>query len=130
MNSIIIEGEGWKQAYSNPAGIDLPVKELIHLGGDRYQAKTGIRVQMPMSIFAVIKPRSSAFKRDIDVIEGTIDADYRGEILIQFKTQYPDNLTSFAQLVFFYKPSYPLIQGKVSNNTKRGNKGFGSSNGL
>ena len=142
MKTVIIEGTGYKQAYDNPAGIDLPNKKLKSLENYDYGngllrglMHTGIRLQMPDDMFAVIKPRSSAIKRGVQVIEGVLDSDYTGEVFISFlcNEKFADydlkdnEIKSFAQLVFYNKPQIRLINGTITKETARGDKGFGSS---
>ena len=145
VNIVVYEGE-LKKAYETPAGYDLPslsVKEATDISISDFtkiKIATGIKLQMPSSLFAIVKPRSSAMpKHNIQVIDGTIDADYRGEIFISaivhetileglLQSEVNNQpLPSVAQIVFFEKPTIRLVNGKVDNNTLRGDRGFGSS---
>lgn len=73
-----------KYATPQSAGVDLRANldEPIHLmPGDRVAVPTGIYIQLPEGYEAQIRPRSgNALKLGLEVILGTIDADYRGEI--------------------------------------------------
>jgi len=135
---VIYEGEGLRKAYDNPAGVDLTIKtiSMSNFTDDliMYKIKTGIKLQMPKGIFAVIKPRSSALKRGFIVTEGVVDNSYRGEIIVQglMNKEGEEALMNYedkpiAQLVFYNQPDISMKQGIVDNNTIRGDKGFGSS---
>jgi dUTPase len=142
MKNVVIEGK-LKSAYENSAGYDLPLTNNVkyaslHSNKLHILFNTGIKLSMPDDIFAIVKPRSSSIKRGYEIIEGVIDADYKGFIFISaiislelFEELKEINLTkldSIAQIVFFNKPQIRFIEGKVENDTKRGDKGFGSSN--
>ncbi|MCD6224666.1 MAG: dUTP diphosphatase [Deltaproteobacteria bacterium] len=70
------------------AGMDLAVaikQDLILKKGEIYLMPTGIAIALPDGYEAQIRPRSGlAVKHGIGLINspGTIDADYRGEIMI------------------------------------------------
>jgi len=143
-NIIIVDGE-LKQAYDNPAGYDLPSLKVVEVTDietsyfSKLKIATGVKLEMPKNIFGIVKPRSGALpKNDIIVVNGVIDSDYRGEIFISVIA--PDGATdslvldkdlpSIAQIVFFEKPQILFKKGKVANNTRRGSRGFGSSDEL
>jgi deoxyuridine 5'-triphosphate nucleotidohydrolase len=152
MKTVVIEGK-YRKAYDNPAGIDIYATEIVdnidlniwtdltsrQLPAHKhdlellvYKVATGIKLKIPDNMFAVVKPRSSSIHRKMLVIEGVIDADYRGEIFVNFvnfDTEPPEDLFEkpIAQIVFFNKPEIRLIEGTVINDTERGNSGFGSS---
>jgi len=70
------------------AGMDLQaaVTEPRRLGpGDRASIPTGIRIALPEGTEAQIRPRSGlALRKGLTMVNspGTIDSDYRGEILV------------------------------------------------
>jgi len=76
--------------YMTPgsAGMDLAAaieQDLTLKKGERYLMPTGIAIALPNGYEAQIRPRSGlAVKHGIGIINspGTIDADYRGEIMI------------------------------------------------
>lgn len=73
---------------ADSAGMDLRCAELESLTlapMERRAVKTGLRIALPSGYEAQIRPRSGlALKQGIGVVNapGTIDADYRGEILV------------------------------------------------
>lgn len=79
-----------------------------------------------------VRPRSGHTKRGIIAQFGTIDASYRGEIWVNIlnTNDYPvtiEPLERIAQIVVcpIHKPI--ITTAKVLSETKRGEKGFGST---
>lgn len=62
---------------------------------------------------------------------GTIDADYRGEVKVLLLNLGADKVflagDRIAQLVIAEVPDVELIEGDVTNDTRRGKGGFGST---
>lgn len=115
----------------------------IHLSHDTVippnglvKARTGLSFgQQDPNQYIRISPRSSTiFKWGILVIEGIIDADYRGEVLIVLKNlnlfkfcEIPKG-TSIAQIVIHQITLPEIVEvSQHSNTTARGDKGFGST---
>lgn len=73
---------------SGSSCVDLYVIEGYYLNpGNVVLLHTGFAIELPEDYEAVIRPRSSAIKSQIIMLNspGTIDNDYRGEILIGVK---------------------------------------------
>ncbi len=84
-------------------------------------------------VHAQLKDRSSMALRNITVQGGTIDSDYRGNIILCLKNDTPITQTlpggSRVAQIIFYKHGNPVIQ--VTDKlppTTRGKGGFGSTN--
>jgi len=120
------------------AGMDLManIEESItlHPGVTRL-IPTGIKIELPDNIEAQIRSRSGlAIKHNLVVINspGTIDPDYRGEIMVGLK-----NLSNIpvlinpgmkvAQMVFAEFKRIDWEQVEALSETKRGIGGFGST---
>jgi dUTP pyrophosphatase len=97
------------------------------------RVRTGIAIELPTGICGLIKPRSSAYYKGWD-LDGTIDEDYRGEILLQLRnttsqTMYVNKGERYGQLVL--SPYCDSVQGTVvveeMSSTARGEGGFGST---
>lgn len=99
----------------------------------RVVVPTGIKLELPKDIEAVIRPRSGlSSKEGLMATLGTIDSDYRGELNIIL-----ENTTGvlkcievgqrIAQLVFQKKQPITLIETNNLTPTSRGEKGFGST---
>lgn len=99
----------------------------------RVVVPTGIKLELPKDVEAVIRPRSGmSSKEGLMCVLGTIDSDYRGELgVILYNTT--DSFKSIevgqriAQLVFQKKQSITLIETNNLTHTSRGEKGFGST---
>jgi dUTP pyrophosphatase len=99
--------------------------------------KTGVRVELPDDVFALVVPRSSTAKRGIQVHLGTIDSGYRGEILVSasaLRTWFDNDETPYvqpgdriAQLLFLpaLRPALEFVDELA--DTERGADGFGST---
>lgn len=118
------------------AGIDLhSIEEHILEPMERKLIKTGLAFEIEEGYEVQIRPRSGlAFKHGITVLNspGTIDADYRGEIMVLLINLSNEFYTikkgeRIAQAVIA-----PVVQAKIMeveelSDTKRGEKGFGST---
>lgn len=126
--------------YETPksAGMDLManIDEVITLHpGQTKLISTGIRIELPDGVEAQIRSRSGlAIKHGVVVINspGTIDPDYRGEIMVGLKntSDVPVVITQgmrVAQMIFskFERVEWESVD-KLSE-TKRGSSGFGST---
>ena len=122
------------------AGIDLQAaledgSPLSLQPGERALVPTGVVLEIPAGYEAQVRPRSGlALRHGITVLNspGTIDADYRGEVmvlLINFGAD-PVNIVRgerIAQLVFAPVTQANLISVKAVSDTSRGSGGFGST---
>lgn len=95
---------------------------------------TGLAVQMPMGTYGRIAPRSGlAFRHNIAVGAGVIDADYRGEVVVLMINQDRSNYfrvkpgDKIAQLICERYVTPPVVELAKLDDTPRGSKGFGSS---
>ena len=119
-----------KYATPGSAGVDLcSMKYCIIKPGELAMIPTGIRLEIPEGYEGQIRPRSGLALNNRIIIPnapGTIDSDYRGEIMIMllnmgeepFSLSFGDRI---AQLVFVLEPVKEL------SPTKRGTGGFGST---
>ena len=118
------------------AGFDLhSVEDYVLKKGERKLIKTGLAFEIELGFEVQIRPRSGlAFKHGITVLNtpGTIDADYRGEIMVllinlgdeDFEIKKGERI---AQAVIV-----PVVQAEFEevdelSVTKRGTGGFGST---
>ena len=95
--------------------------------------KTDIRIKLPTGTYGRIAPRSGlAIKFQIDIGAGVIDEDYRGNVGVILINHSDDDFPvkkgdRIAQLIC-EKIIYPEIKVvEQVDSTKRGNKGFGST---
>ena len=135
----------WREAntikipeYATPgsAGVDLcSIKYCIIKPGELAMIPTGIRLEIPEGYEGQIRPRSGLALNNRIIIPnapGTIDSDYRGEIMIMLLNMGEDPFSlSFgdriAQLVFVPVARANFEPVKELGETKRGSGGFGST---
>lgn len=125
-------------ATEGSAGMDLVanVQEPITLSPhERKLISTGISIALPTGYEAQIRPRSGlAIKHGITILNtpGTIDSDYRGEIMV-ILTNLSDkefNITrgmKIAQMIIATVTQSSFVKVDSLDNTTRGSSGFGST---
>ena len=120
------------------SGMDLPaalIEAKALFPGDRALIPTGISIELPMGYEAQIRPRSGLAVRDgLTVLNtpGTIDADYRGEIMVLLVNlgQAPfliERGMRIAQMVIAKTERLAVEITEELSQTDRGAGGFGSS---
>jgi len=125
-------------ATAQSAGLDLraAVEKTVHiLPGERQSVPTGLAIGLPEGFEAQIRPRSGlALRQGITLLNspGTIDADYRGEIILivinhgQHKVEI-NRGDRIAQMVITPVVQAVLRESDNLDQTKRGSGGFGST---
>lgn len=135
---VINEGHQPLPAYATPqsAGLDLRANidsSIVLQPLERRLVPTGLRIALPEGFEAQIRPRSGlAFKHGITVLNspGTIDADYRGEVmvlLINFSSE-PFTVNDgerIAQMVVARHEQVEMEVVKTLDETERGTGGYG-----
>ncbi|MDR1785734.1 MAG: dUTP diphosphatase [Spirochaetaceae bacterium] len=127
-------------SYQTPgsAGADLSARvsaPLVIQAGDFAPVPTGVRAEIPEGFEAQIRPRSGlAAKHGVTCLNspGTIDSDYRGEILVllvnlgkaPFVVNDGDRI---AQMVIAPVARGEFTLGKTLSPTGRAEGGFGST---
>ena len=126
----------YKTTGSSGLDIRASISQTINLkSGERCAVSTGIYLDLPKNTEVQIRPRSGlALKDGITVLNtpGTIDSDYRGELLIilinlsrnLFQIKNGDRI---AQLVFCRTEKIRWENMNILTETKRGKGGFGST---
>ena len=124
-------------AHPGDAGTDLTAVCKVELPpGGRAAVPTGIAIALPDGFAAFIHPRSGlAIKRGVTVINapGTIDAGYRGEILVPLHNTNSDESVvihkgdRIAQLVIQEVAKAQFMLAERLPGSARGGSGFGSS---
>ena len=94
---------------------------------------TGIAIEVPRGYDVQIRPRSGLSAKGVGVTFGTIDSDYRGEILITmylfgpnatFEIKHGDRI---AQMIVGTIADLPLVEVEELSPTERGSGGHGST---
>jgi dUTP pyrophosphatase len=114
------------------AAIDAPVT-LAPLG--RVKIPTGLSIAIPDKFEGQVRPRSGlAARTGVTVLNapGTIDADYRGEVLVLLVnlSDTPVTITPLeriAQLVVAPVARAELVEAPSLSSTDRGEGGYGST---
>ncbi len=132
-----------KFAHSTDSGFDLFTSEELTLeANQKGVAKTGIIFEIPNGWGIQIKnksgitlkgvPTTSGVNADITVYEGTIDMDYRGELMIMLKNEENHQITipkhtKLAQGVLRKVYHCEFNEVLEVSETERGQGGFGST---
>lgn len=123
------------------------INDYVVLGRSKTTIPTGIAIELPVEYEAEIRPRSGISLNgleckcfdidefvvaDIDVIQGTIDSNYRGQInIIVRKNSNCDivipKYTKLAQMKINHVPDVKLVEVEELSDSNRGTNGFGSS---
>ena len=150
--------QGFKLAKAHPTDtcFDLYATEDHVITKRRSIIKTGIRIKLPEGYCAEVRPRSGASAKGIpgrlvkmgkatekliygDVIFGTIDQGYTGEIGVIFRSDLTSinpeiakyvipKGTRIAQLCITKRTDIYISEAKeISDSTERGSDGFGST---
>ncbi|MEI6141091.1 MAG: dUTP diphosphatase [Mariniphaga sp.] len=121
---------------AHAAGMDLRANltdDIVLESFERKLISTGLFIELPVGYEAQVRPRSGlALKYGITVLNspGTIDADYRGEIMVilinlsneKFIIQNGDRI---AQIIVASHEKIEWEKVEILENSKRGNGGFG-----
>ena len=129
-----------KYETEGAAGLDLFAatkenKKILIAPNSAEMIPTGIAIAVPSGYEAQIRPRSGlAAKNGITVLNspGTIDSDYRGEILVMLINHSKKDFEvvrgmRIAQMVISKIEQFNLISVDELNTTNRGKDGFGST---
>jgi len=124
--------------YATPqsAGMDLRanIEEAIVLKPmERRLVPTGLHIALPAGFEAQIRPRSGlALKHGLTVLNspGTIDADYRGEIMVLLINFSDEPFTindgeRIAQMVIARHEQAEFVEVEELDETERGEGGYG-----
>ena len=94
---------------------------------------TGIALEVPPGYDAQIRPRSGLSAKGVSVTLGTVDSDYRGEVMVtmymvtpgvSFEIKHGDRI---AQLVIHKLPDVKVVEATELSKTERGTGGHGST---
>jgi len=126
-----------ERATAGSSGIDLYAcvgeTGYLELNQDVTLVPTGLVIEAPQGYDLQIRPRSGLARRGVDVILGTLDSDYRGEVFVSMRTF--GSLQSYriqdgdriAQVVVSRVESPVLVQVEELSESSRGAGGHGST---
>lgn len=107
--------------------------ESLEVGQEPVRVPTGVAIETPNGLDVQIRPRSGLSSKGIMATLGTIDADYRGELLVTLYTlPYRDphtvhNGDRIAQLVISRIADVRLEEAEQLTATPRNTGGHGST---
>ena len=126
-----------ERATEGSSGLDLfaCIEEPGHvvLGRQPVPVGTGIAIESPRGFDVQVRPRSGLSAKGVGVTLGTIDSDYRGELLVtmylfgereEYRVNHGDRI---AQLVIGRLADLPLTEVSELSATARGSGGHGST---
>lgn len=124
------------RATEGASGLDLcaclPDGDLV-LGPDPVRVPTGVAIEFPAGYDAQVRPRSGLSLQGVGVSFGTIDSDYRGEVLVtvhllgaiaSYTVRHGDRI---AQLVVASLAELPVVEVAALTPSARGAGGHGST---
>jgi dUTP pyrophosphatase len=116
---------------SDAAGIDLCAAVDGLIWREAISAiPTGFAVEIPQGYVGLIRSRSGlAFKSGVVAFHGTIDADFRGELVVGLTGGHSTVKRGerIAQLVIVPVAMFEIVEADELSETVRGDKGFGST---
>ena len=129
-----------RYAHPGDAGADLVAAEGVDLPpGGRALVRTGVAIALPAGYVGLVHPRSGlAARLGVTVLNapGTVDAGYRGEILVNLVNHDPDTVAKIArgdriaQLVVQRVERAHFDVVEELPDSSRGDGGHGSTGGL
>ena len=120
-----------QKAHISDAGYDIILGTGVTVVSGMSTLKLNLRIQIQGGYYALLKPRSSTFKKGLILIDGVIDAGYCGYLNLQLLNLNKDIEipagSAIAQLIFL-----PVIEPYFEHTneftlTQRGNNGLGST---
>ena len=126
-----------QRATPGSSGLDLYAclegSQSLSLGRDPTLVPTGVAIEIPPGYEGQVRPRSGLSAQGVGVTFGTIDSDYRGEVLVtmhlfgsreSYAVQDGDRI---AQLVIAPVVALPVEEAEELSPTERGAGGHGST---
>ena len=126
-----------ERATEGSSGLDLIacIEEpgYIVLGRQPVRVGTGIAIELPRGFDVQVRPRSGLSTKGVGVAFGTIDSDYRGEVLVtmhlfgalgSYAIRHGDRI---AQLVIGRWADLLVVEVEALSETERGPAGHGST---
>ncbi len=124
-----------ERATPSSTGYDLYacLDEDLIVGQEPALVPTGIAIEAPPGYDVQVRPRSALSSKGVQVTFGTIDSDYRGEVLVtMFVLPYREPYTirpgdRIAQLVVARTAELVIEEAEALSASQRGAGGHGST---
>jgi len=121
-------------SYKGDAGMDIfSIEELDIAPGEKVSIRTGLRLAIPKGHAGFVWDKSGlAVKHHLKTMAGVIDSNYRGEFLVVLtnlgkEIYHVEKGSKIAQLIISPIASLEIEESEISDETERGQGGFGSS---
>lgn len=100
--------------------------------GKRALVPLGFCIELPEGYEAEIRPRSGNSKHGVDVCQGTVDEDYRGEVMACVVNNLGEGLavekgSRVCQMKIQKAEQFKFVQVEELSETERGVNGWGST---
>ena len=123
------------RATEHASGYDIRacITDPVEVGQVPVMVPTGLALEVPPGFDAQLRPRSGLAKQGVLATFGTLDADYRGELMIALYTTSPDvrytvhDGDRIAQLVLAPHVEAEFVISEELSATTRGAGGHGST---
>ena len=107
-------------------------KQVLVMAGKRATVPLGFALEIPMGYEALVRPRSGLSKDGIDIALGTVDCNYRGEVMACVINNSEEDFqiesgNRICQLAIREVPKVSLEVVANLSETERGENGFGST---
>jgi dUTP pyrophosphatase len=127
--------DGTLPSYKREGDVCMDCRSRVYLTlaqGERALVPLGFALELPVGFEAVIRPRSGNSKNGIDVAIGTIDTNYRGEVMACVINNSGnffviDKGDRICQLAIREAPVVEWEVVSELSKTNRNDKGFGST---
>ena len=125
-----------RRATAQASGFDLYAclgTEDVALSQKPTLVPTGIALEVPEGLDAQIRPRSGLARHGVLSTFGTLDADYRGELMVALYMTAPDIAYTvrdgdrIGQLVLTRLATVELVEAETLSTSDRGTGGHGST---
>lgn len=120
-----------RRAYAGDAGLDIAIQEGVTIyPGESEYCSSGVKLLLPVGLYADVKTRSSTFKKRVHVIPTVVDNGYQDEIstIVSNPNSYPVTIPAgsyLAQVVV--SPYFTFDNESAIQLGERGSNRFGSS---
>ena len=110
----------------------LATEQIIIIKGKRALIPLGFAIELPEGYEAVLRGRSGLARDGIDIVIGTVDSNYRGEVLANVINNSGEdfvihNLDRICQMKIQKAEQFEFEVVDELSETERGENGFGST---